>query len=99
MRVMWILSVLAVLAIPATESRAADPAPLAAAVCANCHGTEGRNEGAIPAIAGKPAFLIAGKLRDFKADKVANATVMPRLIKGLTEAEIDSVAQYFANLR
>lgn len=84
------------LAAPAAEPA---PAPLAAAVCANCHGTEGRNEGAIPAIAGKPAFLIAGKLRDFKADKVANATVMPRLVKGLTEAEIDTVAQYFSGLR
>lgn len=101
MRALTFLAVQAVifafpLAAPAAEPA---PTPLAAAVCANCHGTEGRNEGAIPAIAGKPAFLIAGKLRDFKADKVANATVMPRLVKGLTEAEIDTVAQYFANLR
>jgi sulfide dehydrogenase cytochrome subunit len=99
MRMLSILAGLAVVVVLPSVSWAADTAPLAAAVCANCHGTEGRNEGAIPAIAGKPAFLIAGKLRDFKADKVANATVMPRLIKGLTEAEIDTVAQYFANLR
>lgn len=99
MRVLPILAFVGVvLALPPAIG-AAEPGPLAAAVCANCHGTEGRNEGAIPAIAGKPAFLIAGKLRDFKADKVANATVMPRLVKGLTEAEIDTVAQYFANLR
>jgi len=73
--------------------------PPAAAVCANCHGTDGRKDGPIPAIAGKPAVLIASKLRDFKADKVANATVMPRLVKGLTEAEIDTVATYFAAIR
>ncbi|WP_052004301.1 c-type cytochrome [Paramagnetospirillum caucaseum] len=99
MRILPILVILGVVVAHPVTARAAEPAPLAAAVCANCHGTEGRNEGAIPAIAGKPAFLIAGKLRDFKADKVANATVMPRLTKGLTEAEIDTVAQYFANLR
>ncbi|SEH61678.1 c-type cytochrome [Magnetospirillum fulvum] len=73
--------------------------PAAAAVCANCHGTDGRKDGPIPAIAGKPAVLIASKLRDFKADKIANATVMPRLVKGLTEAEIDTVATYFAAIR
>ncbi len=101
MRVLSFLVVPAVIIAFPFAAQAAEPAPapLAAAVCANCHGTEGRNEGAIPAIAGKPAFLIAGKLRDFKADKVANATVMPRLVKGLTDAEIDTVAQYFANLR
>lgn len=99
MRALSFLVVPAVLIAFPLAAPAAEPAPLAAAVCANCHGTEGRKEGAIPAIAGKPAFLIAGKLRDFKADKVANATVMPRLVKGLTEAEIDTVAQYFANLR
>lgn len=98
MRVLPILAVVGVVLTSPPAVMAAEPAPLAAAVCANCHGTEGRNEGAIPAIAGKSAVLIAGKLRDFKADKVANATVMPRLVKGLTEAEIDVVAQYFANL-
>lgn len=91
--------ILALLAMPAAAFAAETCLPGAAAVCANCHGTEGRNEGLIPAIAGKPAFLIAGKLRDFKADRVANATVMPRLVKGMTEAEIDTVAQYFAELR
>jgi len=97
MRATLILAVLAV-SLAAGAAHATE-LPAAAAVCANCHGTDGRKDGPIPAIAGKPAFLIAGKLREFKADKVANATVMPRLVKGLTEAEIDAVAAYFAAIR
>lgn len=98
MRRFVILVGLVGLAVPPGSAFAAD-LPAAAAVCANCHGIEGRREGPIPAIAGKPALLLASKLRDFKADKVANATVMPRLVKGLTEAEIDQVAAYFSALR
>jgi sulfide dehydrogenase cytochrome subunit len=70
-----------------------------AAVCANCHGTDGRNQGAIPAIAGRPARLLGDKLRQFRVDSVSDATVMPRLVKGLSEAEIDQVAAYFAAVR
>jgi len=71
--------------------------PAVAAACVSCHRTESR-DGPIPAIAGKPAPLLASKLRDFKADKVPNATVMPRLVKGLTEDQIDQIAAYFAAL-
>ena len=73
--------------------------PAAAAVCANCHGTDGRQQGAIPAIAGRPAALLLDRLQQFRADKAADATVMPRLIKGLTEEELSVVATYFAAIR
>ena len=85
----------------AAGSGPAQPPPLpgAAAVCANCHGTDGRRQGAIPAIAGRPAALLSERLRQFRADAVADATVMPRLIKGLTDAEIDQAASYFSSIR
>ena len=98
MRPFAVLAVVAALLAPTGAAFATD-LPAAAAVCANCHGTDGRRDGPIPAIAGKPVLLLAGKLRDFKADRVANATVMPRLVKGLSEAEIDQVAAYFSSLR
>jgi len=81
------------------ETRPAPPLPAAAAVCANCHGTDGRQQGAIPAIAGRPAALLLDRLQQFRADKAADATVMPRLIKGLTEDELTVVATYFAAIR
>lgn len=75
------------------------PLPAAAAPCANCHGTDGHRQGAIPAIAGRPAPLLAGTLRQYRSDSVPDATVMPRLIKGLTDAEIDQIAAYFSAIR
>ena len=93
-----LLSVLVPSAVSA-ETRPAPPLPAAAAVCANCHGTDGRRQGAIPAIAGRPAALLLESLRQFRADKAADATVMPRLIKGLTEEELSVVATYFAAIR
>jgi len=83
----------------AAEAKPPAPLPAAAAPCANCHGTDGRQQGAIPAIAGRPAVALAEKLRQFRADAVADATVMPRLIKGLTEGELDAIAGYFAAIR
>ena len=87
-------------AVPASaDPRPAPPLPAAAAVCATCHGTDGRQPGAIPAIAGRPAALLLEKLQQFRADKVSDATVMPRLVKGLTEEELSVVASYFAAIR
>ena len=90
-----------VLAVPAAaaETPAPRPLPPAAAVCANCHGPDGRLHGPIPAIAGRPAAFIAQKLRAYRDGADKEATVMPRLARGLTEAEIDSVAVYFSQVR
>jgi len=90
------LMAVAPLSVSAAESSALPPA---AAVCANCHGPDGRLHGPIPAIAGRPAALIAQKLRAYRDGSDKDATVMPRLAKGLTEAEIDAVAQYFSQIR
>lgn len=76
-----------------------NPLPGVAAICANCHGTEGRKAGDIPPIAGLPAKIIVGKLNDYRADKVPGATVMPRLVKGLTDEDIQAVAAYFSRLQ
>jgi Cytochrome c553 len=87
------------LGVSAPAAFAQPDTPAAAAFCANCHGTEGRQSGAIPAIASRPQALIAAQLRDYRSDKTPQATVMPRLIKGLTDQEIDAVAKYFSELR
>ena len=73
------------------------PAALANA-CAACHGTDGRSEGAIPTIAGMPAPEFVAKLTAFGAG-TEEATVMDRIARGLSQAEIDGLAGYFARLR
>jgi sulfide dehydrogenase cytochrome subunit len=71
-----------------------------AATCANCHGTDGRTtEGsAIPALAGMPKAYMVLQMKAFK-DGTRPATVMHQITKGLTDAQIDSVAAYYANLK
>ncbi len=78
------------------ETDATVPLPTAAAPCSNCHGTDGRQVGAIPTIAGRPAAILIDKLQQFRGDKTPEATVMPRLVKGLTDSELEAVAKYFS---
>jgi cytochrome c553 len=71
-----------------------------AAMCANCHGTEGRTvEGsAIPALAGMPKDDMLRHMKAFK-DGSRPATVMHQITKGLTDAQIETMATYYANIK
>jgi sulfide dehydrogenase cytochrome subunit len=68
-----------------------------AATCANCHGTQGRavDGAAVPGLAGMPAPYIVEQMKAFKAG-TRPATVMHQLSKGFSDAQIESVAVYFA---
>jgi cytochrome subunit of sulfide dehydrogenase len=68
-----------------------------AATCANCHGTQGRAvEGAsVPGLAGMPTPYIVEQMKAFKAG-TRPATVMHQLAKGYSDAQIDTIAAYFA---
>lgn len=71
-----------------------------AATCANCHGTDGRgvSGAAVPNLAGMPKAYMIAQLKAFR-DGTRQATVMHQLAKGLTEQQIESVADYFAALK
>jgi sulfide dehydrogenase cytochrome subunit len=71
-----------------------------AATCANCHGTEGRTtEGsAIPSLAGMPKEYMVLQMKAFK-EGTRPATVMHQITKGLTDAQVDSIATYYASLK
>ena len=71
-----------------------------AATCANCHGTDGRgvSGSAVPNLAGMPKIYMVTQLKAFR-DGTRQATVMHQLAKGLTEQQIESVADYFAALK
>lgn len=90
--------VLAAAASPALsqDARALNQRALAA-TCANCHGTGGRavDGASVPGLAGMPASYLAEQLKAFKAG-TRPATVMHQLAKGYSEAQIESVAAYFA---
>lgn len=68
-----------------------------AAMCANCHGTDGRTvEGsAIPSLVGMPKEYHVLQMQAFK-NGTRPATVMHQITKGLTDAQIDTIANYYA---
>jgi cytochrome subunit of sulfide dehydrogenase len=60
--------------------------------CSGCHGPGGHSPGAIPSIYGRTAQSIAETLRAFR-DGTRPSTVMGRIGKGYSDAEIDAVAR------
>ncbi len=67
------------------------------AMCANCHGTEGKTvEGSkIPSLAGMPKDYMVLQMKAFK-EGTRPATVMHQLSKGLTDAQVNTIASYYA---
>ena len=73
------------------------PASLLAEMCGTCHGPDGRSPGSIPALVplneeAMRAFLLAYRAGDLEA------TVMDRIARALTDAEIEGLARHFGNL-
>jgi cytochrome c553 len=71
-----------------------------AALCTMCHlgGFSGQNE--IPRVAGQRYEYIVKQLRDFRAKNRTNdAGNMTSVSKGLSDEDIDSLAQYVTSLR
>ena len=72
----------------------ADPRLLALS-CAGCHGPDGHSPSMIPSLYGRTAAAITETLRAYRSDRMPS-TVMGRVAKGYSDAEIDSVAQAIA---
>ena len=78
------------------DARAQNASPqLLSLSCAGCHGPNGHSPGAIPSIYGRTPDSIAEILRGFRSGQ-RPATVMNRIAKGYSDAEIDAVAQEIA---
>lgn len=68
-----------------------------AATCANCHGTNGRAvEGSIvTSLAGLDRNYFVTQMKAFK-DGTRPATIMHQISKGFSDAQVESLAGYFA---
>jgi cytochrome subunit of sulfide dehydrogenase len=66
-----------------------------AASCAACHGTDGKSNSAIPAIAGQDKAVLLQKLLAYKQGTLP-ATVMHQHAKGYTDAELERLAAHFS---
>ncbi len=68
---------------------------VAAASCSACHGLDGKSSGAIPSIDKIDAATMTAKLKGFKNGELAS-TIMNRIAKGFSDAEIDSLVKFMA---
>ena len=70
-----------------------------AGACANCHGTDGRSPGGIPSLAGRPADVLKAQMLAYRSDTYPpGTTIMNRLAKGYSDAQIEALAQYFSKM-
>lgn len=70
---------------------AADPR-LLVGTCTACHGSGGAGSGAMPPLKGRSAASLADAMRAFR-DGSRPGTVMVRLAKGYSDAEIDAMVR------
>ena len=82
--------------IPPAVSVAAPSGAVLAASCFSCHGPGGESPGAIPPLAGLDAERLRQSLDDFRAGS-AEATVMTRIAKGFTPAELATIIEYLTS--
>jgi sulfide dehydrogenase cytochrome subunit len=79
----------------ATSASAENNAEMMANTCAGCHGTDGASRGpATPTIASLSKEYFISSMQDLKSG-ARTSTVMGRIAKGYSEADIKAMADYF----
>lgn len=73
------------------------PARDLAATCAACHSAPPGTPAAPPRLAGMPPAALRAALAGFAAG-TREATVMPKIAKGLTPAQVEQLAAWFTAL-
>ncbi|HRO80734.1 MAG TPA: hypothetical protein PLR92_04865 [Alicycliphilus denitrificans] len=95
--------------LPLAARPAGEPSPSAQDVavlagnCVTCHGPRGQAPGAgggsIPSLRGRPAGVLWQRMQALKAMKTgatARATIMPLLLQGYDDAQLQALARWFA---
>ena len=85
------------LAAPAFAQTPLAQAPIAAEGCLGCHGPGGAGMGPIVALAGRDQAELVAAMAAFRSNERAG-TIMGRVARGYTEAEIAAIAAHFARL-
>ncbi len=86
-------------AMAAAPAAAGPSAEALAFTCAGCHGTDGSSAGpSIPSIAGMDPEVFIDVMRAYQSDQ-HNSTIMNRIAKGYSDAQIEGMAWFFARQR
>ena len=83
--------------IAAAAAASAEP-PAGAAACSGCHPASTRVTSPVPRLAGLDRAAIVRAMQDFRSGTRAG-TVMDRIAKGFTEAEVQAIAAWYATQR
>jgi len=86
-----------VAAIAAAVVTSAEP-PAGAVACTGCHPASTRVTSPVPRLHGLEQAAIVRAMQDFRSGQRA-ATVMDRIAKGFTDAEIQAIAAWYATQR
>jgi cytochrome subunit of sulfide dehydrogenase len=81
-----------------TAAGAVSTPPPGAASCTGCHASSSKVATRVPRIVGRNPAEIVAAMEAFRSGQKP-ATVMDRIAKGFTEAEIRAIADWFGNQR
>jgi cytochrome subunit of sulfide dehydrogenase len=82
-------------AAPACAAEAFLEAPPGASSCSGCHPASAAVQTPVPPLAGLPAAHVVTAMREFRSG-TRPATVMDRIAKGFSDAEIAAIAAWYA---
>ena len=72
--------------------------PLLVGACSGCHGQKGEGVGSTPKLVGYAKADLIAILQSFKKDERKPSSIMNRIAKGYTDAEVEAIAGWFAAL-
>ena len=95
MNLLWIFVPAATILVSATTGLAGSPElPVGAMACSGCHPLGSGVETSVPRLAGRKAEEIVAQMRAFRSGQ-RGATVMDRIAKGYSDAEVETIAQWY----
>jgi len=98
MRVALVAALAAGMAMGAQAAGDAAAGKAKAAMCAGCHGADGKSMNNMwPNLAGQKAGYIVKQLKDFRSG-ARNDPMMSGMAKPLSDADIENLAAYFSSL-
>lgn len=83
--------------LPALAEGSGVNGPLLAQACASCHGPSSGGQGPVPDLRGYDRDAFLRTWAEFRANE-RPATIMNRIARGYTEAEVEALADYFESL-
>ena len=95
-RCLFVATVIGLAAIAPALSASEPPAGTAA--CSGCHPANTGVDTAVPRLAGRPAADIVSAMQAFRSGQ-RPTTIMDRFAKGLSDAEVEAIAAWYAEQR